>query len=168
MDESNQATVFVEVSSSSPFVWSWYEPHNAKALRRLLQPWVKSFCWFDFGDGLKEGYIDYVQHCLKVTMKEQLLILRYSEQSDWYDLYESLGKEAPVTPCPVMGDEPSILDGQSRMYIPRMKIALGSAYTLGAILTAVFCSLLINSEIFDAQVPRDPAEGEINRSIWVS
>lgn len=141
-----KATGFVEVKSWSWFLRSCYGFQYARPLRRLIRIWLESFCQFEFGGGLRKAYIDYVQHCLKVVPKERLLILRYGEHSDWHDLCEFLGKKLPDTRYPVVKDEPTVLHGQSQMNVPRVGITLGKvcAFSLGAILAAASCWLLID------------------------
>ncbi|KAK4495587.1 hypothetical protein PRZ48_012855 [Zasmidium cellare] len=139
-----RASCFVEVGSWAWFLRGCWDGQYVRPLRRLLLLWIRKFCRFDFGDGLREAYFDHVQHCLKVVPKEKLLILRFGEQSDWHDLCEFLGKDVPETPYPVVDDELVLLD-QRQQWDPHWRMALGKlcAFALGAALTASLCWCII-------------------------
>ncbi|KAF2167773.1 hypothetical protein M409DRAFT_65892 [Zasmidium cellare ATCC 36951] len=140
-----RATCLVEVGSWSWYFRSWYDSQHASPLRRLIQAWIHQLCRSDFGDELREAYIDHVQHCLKIIPKEKLLIMRFGQESDWHDLCDFLGKTVPDMPYPVVDDELEVLQTQGQTWLPQSRLAFGKAvaFALGAVLTAASCWLLI-------------------------
>lgn len=139
-----RATTLAQVMSWPLFFQSLYDGQRARPWRRLMRAWIRGFCRFDFRDGLREAYIDHVQHVLKVVPKERLLIKRFEEQSEWHDLCEFLGKDVPHEEYPVVSESTQYADIEDFLCSPNCRFFFGKlyAFVLGAALTAASCWLL--------------------------